>query len=85
LDDFELDRFCLKASVVLAWLCQAPVEAVSKVKISQIQLSNWMFNFISPLQTSPEGAALKSSSGDLGVLPVSVLSNCKFLKEHNHF
>jgi len=60
-------------------------EVVSKVKISQIQLSNWMFNFISPLQTSPEGAAWKSPSGDLGVLTVSVLSNCKFLKKHNHF
>ena len=60
-------------------------EVVSKVKISQMQLSNCKFNFISPLQTSPKGAALKSPSGDLWVLTVSVLSNCKFLKKHNHF
>jgi len=31
-------------------------------------------------QTSPEGVALKSPSGDLGVLTVSLLSNCMFLK-----
>ena len=50
-----------------------------------MELSNCKFTFISPLQTSPEGAAMKSPSGDLGVLIVSVLSNCKFLKKQNHF
>jgi hypothetical protein len=35
-----------------------------------MKLSNCKFTFSLPLQTSPEGAALKSPSGDLGVLTV---------------
>ena len=56
------------------------VDVVSKVKISKIQLSNCKFSFISPLQTSPEGTALKSPSGDLGALTVSDFQIVSFWK-----
>jgi len=42
-----------------------------KSKFHKFNFQNCKFTFISPLQTSPEGAALKSPSGDLGVLTAS--------------
>ena len=54
--------------------------AVSKVEFLILELTNCNYNVGLPLQTSPNGATLKSPSGDLGGLALSLLTNYKQLK-----
>jgi hypothetical protein len=56
------------------------VEAILKVRFLFIELTNCTQDFVLPLQTSPEGAALKSPSGDLGVFNETVTYKVKTTK-----
>jgi hypothetical protein len=60
-------------------------EAVQKVKFLFCELSFCNHAIILLLQTSPKEEALKSPSGDLGVLAAQILTKCNLRKTIKYF